>query len=90
MSGFGLAKNFQCRNQVREVLQSYSVGDEWVLDDFITKMQYRKWPDRQPTVRQPRGRVAGILREHITLGHVSRRRGLHGSQDIYSLVKSVQ
>ena len=67
-----------------------TVGDEWVLDDFITKMQYRKHPERQPTIRQPTGRVAGILREYITLGYVSKRRGLHGEQDIYSMLKVPQ
>jgi hypothetical protein len=66
------------------------VGHQFVLDDFITKMQYRKHPNRPPTIRQPTGRVATILGEYITLGFVSKERGLHGSQDIYSLVKSVQ
>jgi hypothetical protein len=68
-----MTKNIQCRRQVVEVLQSMNVGDEFILTDFIEWMRHRKSADgRNPTIRQPSGRVATILGEWVLKGILER------------------
>lgn len=88
-----MTRNAECRRQVHEVLCGYDVGWEFVLDEIITDMTVRNWPERNKTKRQPVGRVANILGEYRRRGFVdmhNRTSHIHGVRSQYIMLKRVE
>jgi hypothetical protein len=83
-----MTKNIMCRRQVVEVLQSMNVGDEFILADFVEWMRHRKSADgRNPTIRQPSGRVSTILGEWVVKGILERTSVKSRTTQSYRILK---
>jgi len=85
-----MTRNKSCRHQMRSLLMTMNVGDEFALDDFVFNITIMPPPrSNRPRVQQPRMRVATLLCAYVNHGMLERVEVKSGTTSFYRVIRPI-